>query len=89
MPECFALTVPVPVGDEKCSKAALRHLQQALELLKEASAPRTAARVRLAISSAKGAIRNAEARAFRSCYRCGYRDNGCGATVCAHCGRDL
>ena len=40
-------------------------LQDALESFKEAGADKTAQRVRLAISSAKGARRNAESRQHR------------------------
>lgn len=44
---------------------AIEHLKKARDLLKEAKAPKTLARVRKAISSAKGAARNAHYRQFR------------------------
>ena len=46
-------------GDAFCVDFALYLLRQALEELKRAGRLRTAARVRLAISSAKGALRHA------------------------------
>ena len=45
-------------GDVRRVDSALRDLRIALENLKKAGARKTAARVRLAISSAKGARRN-------------------------------
>lgn len=44
---------------------AIVHLQQARGLLIRANCPKAAQRVRLALSSAKGARRNAENRAVR------------------------
>lgn len=48
---------------EQMADKALQHLQLALTYAKNAKAPRTVARIQLAISSAKGAVRAA-----------GYRD---------------
>lgn len=45
--------------------SALAHLRAALTYLKASNAPKTAKRVRLAISSCKGAVRNANAKATR------------------------
>ena len=45
---------------------AIAHLKQARKLLKSAGATKTLARVRLAISSAKGAERNAGYRKHRA-----------------------
>lgn len=53
---------------ELSAKIALAHLQKAREELKNACAPKTLARVQLAISSAKGAIRNAGYRVTRAYY---------------------
>jgi len=47
-------------GDAQHVRDALTHLRLALYWLKLAGARKTAARVRLAISSAKGAVRNSE-----------------------------
>ncbi len=46
-----------------CARTALIHLRKAYHLLKHA--PRTRERVRLAITSAGGAVRHAEARRWR------------------------
>ena len=52
---------PVRVSDVE---RALALLCQARDLLRRAQAPRTLARTRLAISSAKGALRNQWHRAY-------------------------
>ncbi len=46
-------------------KAAINHLRIARELLKEAGAPKTTRRVRLALTSAGGALRHAELAPYR------------------------
>lgn len=46
-------------------EGAMRNLQLARDALARAQAPKTLARVRLAISSAKGAARNADMRTVR------------------------
>lgn len=48
---------------EQQADKALEHLKAALLCAKNAKAPRTVARIRLAISSAKGAVRAARYRA--------------------------
>lgn len=48
------------------TKFALAMLIEARKLLAEAGTPRTLERVRAAISSAKGAVRNARGREIRS-----------------------
>lgn len=44
-------------------------LREARKLLKEANCPKTVERVRLALSSIEGAVRNVESRRFASTYR--------------------
>jgi hypothetical protein len=51
---------------EQAAERALAFLLQAREELVDAHAPKTLERVRLAISSARGAIRNAHARVTRA-----------------------
>ncbi len=51
---------------ESAAVYALQHLQTALAMAKEAGAPKLSARIRLAISSAKGAVRNAGYRVTRA-----------------------
>ncbi len=51
---------------EQMASKALEHLQVALTYLKNAKAPRTVARVELAISSARGAVRAAQYRDNRA-----------------------
>jgi hypothetical protein len=46
------------------AKAALSHLRAALVYATDADCPKTAARIRLAITSAGGAVRHAERRAW-------------------------
>jgi RNase P protein component len=53
---------------EQAAERALAFLLQAREELVDAHAPKTLERVRLAISSAKGAVRNAHARVTRAYY---------------------
>jgi len=55
-------------ADQRAAYAvdALSHLRAALACIDCARAPKTAARIRLAISSAAGAVRNAENRATRA-----------------------
>jgi hypothetical protein len=53
---------------ELAAERALALLMQAREELVDANAPKTLERVRLAISSAKGAVRNAHARVTRAYY---------------------
>lgn len=50
---------------EQQAAKALEHLRVALTCARNAKAPRTAARIELAISSAKGAVRAAGYRAQR------------------------
>jgi len=50
---------------EQQAAKALEHLQVALTCARNAKAPRPVARIRLAISSAKGAVRAAQYRANR------------------------
>lgn len=52
--------------NERDIKEALDYLRHVLSLLKRAKAPKTVERVRLAISSAKGALRNAGYKAVRA-----------------------
>lgn len=52
-------------SDEDRCKAAAWHLRKARDLLAQASARRSLLRVRLALSSTKGAIRNASLKPFR------------------------
>lgn len=54
-----------PSDTELQISRAIGHLQEARDLLKEAKAAKTLARVRLALSSAKGALRNAQAKPYR------------------------
>lgn len=51
---------------ERAARLALIHLTRARDELKYAGAPKTLARVQLAISSAKGAVRNAGYRVTRA-----------------------
>lgn len=53
---------------EQCVVEALDHLRKARDLLSNAKAPKTLARVNAAISSAKGAVRNAGYRVTRAFY---------------------
>jgi hypothetical protein len=60
---------------EQAARRALALLQEARDELKKAQAPLTLARVQSAISSAKGAVRNAGYRVHRS-FTAERRDNG-------------
>ena len=54
-----------PCKEEELVKQALAKLCEARDLLAQAQAPKTLERVRLAISSCKGAVRNAELKPYR------------------------
>ena len=56
------------LSPEIAAKIALAKLQEARDLLKIAGAPRAMERVRLAITSAGGAVRHAEGKAYRRTY---------------------
>ncbi len=60
--ELERLNGPMRGEYEQQADKALQHLQLALTYAKNAKAPRTVARVKLAISSAKGAVRAARYR---------------------------
>lgn len=51
--------MPIKTRDPRKLEAAMQHLQAARDLLKAEDCPKTLNRTRLAISSVKGAIRNA------------------------------
>ena len=55
-------------GDRERVLSALRRLTDARDLLKDAACPKTLARVRAAISSCKGAVRNVGYREVRAQY---------------------
>jgi hypothetical protein len=55
---------PATSTDVFCIEWATEHLRVARDLLKKANAPKTLARVRLALSSAKGARRHVQHRVF-------------------------
>lgn len=57
------------VDDIERVKRARDLLREARKLLKEANCPKTVERVRLALSSIEGAVRNVESRRFASTYR--------------------
>ena len=57
---------PATHEDEGRVEAAIHTLQMALALLTHAGCVKTAARVRLALSSAKGAQRHVHTRAFHT-----------------------
>lgn len=56
------------LSPEIAARIALAKLQEARDLLKIAGAPRAMERVRLAITSAGGAVRHAEGKAIRKTY---------------------
>lgn len=56
------------ITDEELAEQALRRLLQARDLLKLIGAKRTLARTRLAISSCRGAVRNAGYRKTRKAF---------------------
>lgn len=60
-------TTPPPDAARRllCTKSGVAALAVALSYFTEAKCPLTLRRIRLAISSAKGAVRNADCRAFR------------------------
>ncbi len=53
---------PADSEQVRSAEKALLHLKQARDLLTHADSPRTLAKVRDAVSSAKGAVRHAKAR---------------------------
>lgn len=57
------------VDDIERVKRARDLLREARKFLKEANCPKTVERVRLALSSIEGAVRNVESRRFASTYR--------------------
>lgn len=56
----------VPSNDVQAARAAVAALAYARDCLKAAGAARAADKARLALSSAKGAVRHAEGKAVRS-----------------------
>lgn len=64
--ECKESESIFPVDPPKLVEGAIVHLERARELLKLAGAKRTLARVRSAISSAKGAERHADSMRHRA-----------------------
>jgi hypothetical protein len=60
------LTTSEALEQQDAADRALWHLQQARDLLTIAKAPKTLARTRLAISSARGAVRNTDYRVARA-----------------------